>query len=123
MKIYVKKDNTKCALVALSSVQTFFLHSDNLPEISLLPLVLFYFRQAVHNAVNKQLTKPISCLLGESSNDLSLCRIIEVSSRGTGVLTERILTEIPFIKWCRMVQVASKLPFIGVLITRLARRR
>ncbi len=70
----------------------------------------------MHSAVNKQVMRHISYSLGESSDDPSLCKIIELSAKENGVLEERTLTEIPFIKWCRMVRVASKLVPWGVLL-------
>ncbi len=54
----------------------------------------FNFRQAVHNAVNKQAVKHISYLLGDSPDNSSLSRIIELSTKGNGELEESTLTEL-----------------------------
>ncbi len=91
----------------------FVLLSDSMFKFCLkLPVVLFIFRQALHNAVNKQVDKHISYLLGGSSDDSNLCRIIEVSTGGNGVLEEQTLTEMPKVKWCQMIRLASKSLFI-----------
>ncbi len=50
------------------------------------------FRQALCNAADKQVDKHISYLLGDSPDDSSLSRIIELSTKGNGVLDERTLT-------------------------------
>ncbi len=56
---------------------------------------IFYFKQALYNAVNKQGSMNDSSLLDESSDDSSLSRIIELSATGNGVLEERTLVVIP----------------------------
>ncbi len=79
-----------------SHVTFFVLLSDNRFKLCLkLPVVLFIFRHALHNAVNKQDDKHISYLLGDSPDDSSLTRIIKLSTGGNGVLKEQTLTEIP----------------------------
>ncbi len=92
---------------------TFF--SDQWQNTRSLGLIIwraFNFRQAVHNAVNKQAVKHISYLLGDSPYNSSLSRIIELSSKGNGVLEERTLTELPKISDCRMIRLAGKSSFI-----------
>ncbi len=70
------------------------------------------FRQALCNAADKQVDKHISYLLGDSSDNSSLSRIIELSTKINGVLDERTLAEIPRNICCRMVRLASEFPFI-----------
>ncbi len=72
--------------------------------------------QALHNAVNKQDDKHISYLLGDSPDDSSLTRIIELSTGGNGVLEEQTLTEIPKVGRCQMIRLASKSSFILLLL-------
>ncbi len=86
---------------------------------------LLYFWKGLHNAVEH---KRISYLLGTSSDDSKLSRIIELSTRGNGVLEERTLTEIPKIQNSRKIRVASKLPLTKLplyvtMITLVVRNR
>ncbi len=117
MQANVRREITTHVLVARSEVTTiFFLLSDNtFKHCVKLPIVL-YFRQALHNAVNKQADKHISYLLGDSSDDSNLTRIIELSTGGNCMLEERTLTEIPNIKGCRMIRLASKSSFVLFLL-------
>ncbi len=71
-----------------------------------------FFRQALHDAVNKQRISKTSYLLGDSSGVWPLSRIVELYPKANGVLEERnTLTEVPNIEWCRIVRVASELPW------------
>ncbi len=86
---------------------------------------LLYFRKGLHNAVER---KRISYLLGTSSDDSNLSRIIELSTRENGVLEERTLTDIPKIEICRMVRLSSKfslneLPLYVTMVALVVRNR
>ncbi len=97
--------------------QHFFLFSDNMFKHCLkLPVVRFIFRQALHNVVNKQADKHISYLLADSSDDSNLTRIMELSTGGKCMLEEQTLTEIPNIKGCQIIRLASKSSFILFLL-------
>ncbi len=62
-------------------------------------------------------------LIGTSSIDSNLSRIIELSAEGNVVLKERTLTEIPQIVQCRMVRVAGKLSFTQLPLNAFVDRR